>query len=67
MLYSNRQKSQKTNDKSNPGAILAPGVQESPGLLFSVLDGFVVLLTRMNKTDTFRLAYKFNVSLYVFS
>ncbi|XP_058187036.1 uncharacterized protein LOC131303968 [Rhododendron vialii] len=33
VLYSNRQKSQKMNDKSNPGAMLATGVQESPDKL----------------------------------
>ncbi|KAF7129812.1 hypothetical protein RHSIM_Rhsim10G0132500 [Rhododendron simsii] len=32
-LYSNRQKSQKMNDKSNPGAMLATGVEESPDKL----------------------------------
>ncbi|KAE9449802.1 hypothetical protein C3L33_18298, partial [Rhododendron williamsianum] len=33
VLYSNRQKSQKMNDKSNPGAMLATSVQESPDKL----------------------------------
>lgn len=35
--------------------------------VFSVLDGFVVLPTRMSKVDTFGLADKFNVILHVFS
>ncbi|KAH7860589.1 hypothetical protein Vadar_015257 [Vaccinium darrowii] len=33
VLYSNRHKSQKMNDKANPGAMLATGVQESPDKL----------------------------------